>query len=262
MDQAGKRPPGDRDDALPFRPGPRLALILSATIGSTALLAFTVFLYTGPWHPLVFYQDTGAVLAFDACLSAAFFAQHSGMIRNSFKAWFGRLAPEYYHGAIFSIASGICLYGVILLWQVSAQSVLVAGEALQFGLRALFLAALGGIVWSNLALRSFDSFGLRAIRRHLRGKSPPAVAFMERGPYQWVRHPQYFCVLVMIWSYPDLTADRLLFNVLWSAWIVVGTLLEERDLVVTFGDHYREYQSRVPMLIPWRAITGSSGHPG
>ncbi|MBT8117334.1 MAG: isoprenylcysteine carboxylmethyltransferase family protein [Gammaproteobacteria bacterium] len=262
MDRTGKRPPDDRDDALPFRPVPRLALILSAAIGSTALLAFTVFLFTGPWHPLVFFRDTGAVLVFDACLSAAFFAQHSGMVRNSFKAWFGRLAPEYYHGAIFSIASGICLYGVILFWQVSEQTLITAGDALRPGLRALFLAALGGIVWSNLVLHSFDSFGLRAIRRHLRGKSPPAVAFMERGPYQWVRHPQYFCVLVMIWSCPDLTADRLLFNVLWSAWIVVGTRLEERDLTATFGDDYREYQSRVPMLIPSLARTGTSRHPG
>jgi len=57
----------------------------------------------------------------------------------------------------------------------------------------------------------------------------------------------------MIWSYPDLTADRLLFNVLWSAWIAVGTLLEERDLTVTLGQQYKDYQSRVPMLIPCRA---------
>ena len=101
------------------------------------------------------------------------------------------------------------------------------------------------------ASRMVSFFGLRAIRCQLRGKQQPAAAFTERGPYRWVRHPQYFCVLVMIWSYPDLTADRLLFNVLWSTWIVVGTLLEERDLTETFGHHYQEYQSRVPMLIPW-----------
>jgi len=113
-------------------------------------------------------------------------------------------------------------------------------------------AALGGIIWSNLALRSIDVFGLQALRCHLRGTSPPAATLTERGPYRWVRHPQYFFILVMIWSYPDLTADRLLFNVLWSTWIVAGTLMEERDLAVTLGDRYREYQLRVPMLIPWR----------
>ena len=230
--------------------GPRLVLTLSAVIGITSLIAFTVFLFTGPWKIWVLFSDAGAVLVFDLCLSVVFFVQHSGMIRQSFRAWCERLVPAYYHGAIFSIASGICLYCVIIFWQVTEEVIVAANDLSRFGLRALFLAALGGIVWSNLALRSFDSFGVRAIRSHLHGTTQPDVHFTERGPYRWVRHPQYFCVLVMMWSYPDLTADRLLFNVLWSAWIVVGTRLEERDLAATFGDQYRDYQSRVPMLIP------------
>ena len=253
MDHSTKTLSNDRDDARPFRLGPYLALILSAAIGITALIAFTVFLFTGPWKILVLYKDTRAVLAFDLCLSVAFFTQHSGMIRHSFRAWFRRFAPEYYHGATFSIASGICLYCIVFFWQVSEQTIVTANDPIRLGIRALFLTALGGIIWSNLALRSFDSFGLRAIRCHLRGKQQPVASFTERGPYRWVRHPQYFCILVMIWSYPDLTADRLLFNVLWSTWIAVGTILEERDLTVTFGHQYKEYQSRVPMLIPYRA---------
>ncbi|MFO7695189.1 MAG: hypothetical protein R6V57_19050 [Vicinamibacterales bacterium] len=55
------------------------------------------------------------------------------------------------------------------------------------------------------------------------------------------------------------TADRLVMmaaglplSLLWSAWIVAGTLLEERDLVADFGDVYRRYQRQVPMLFPWR----------
>ena len=231
---------------------PRLVQILSAAIGITSLLAFTVFLYTGPWHTAVLYSDTRAVLAFDLFLSGIFFAQHSGMIRQSFQNEFGRFAPACYHGAAFSIASGICLYGVILFWQASELTIVSVSEPLRSGMRALFLIALGGIIWSNLVLRSFDIFGLRAIRYHLRGLPQPVTLFTEQGPYRWVRHPQYFCILVMIWSYPDLTADRLLFNILWSTWIAVGTVLEERDLTASIGRQYREYQSRVPMLIPCR----------
>lgn len=253
MDHSTKRLTNDHDDARPFRPGLYLALILSAAIGSTALIAFTVFLFTGPWKILVIYMDTRAVLAFDLCLSMVFFVQHSGMIRHSFRAWFGRFIPDYYYGAIFSIASGICLYCLLFFWQVSDLTIVTANDLSRLGLRALFLAALGGIIWSNLALHSFDSFGLRAIRCQLRGKQQPAATFTERGPYRGIRHPQYFCILVMIWSYPDLTVDRLLFNLLWSAWIAVGTLLEERDLTVTLGHQYKDYQSRVPMLIPYRA---------
>ncbi len=43
-----------------------------------------------------------------------------------------------------------------------------------------------------------------------------------------------------------------MYNLLWTGWIVVGTLLEERDLVHTYGDEYRDYQARVPMLFPYK----------
>jgi protein-S-isoprenylcysteine O-methyltransferase Ste14 len=79
-----------------------------------------------------------------------------------------------------------------------------------------------------------------------------------QGAYRWVRHPLYLVVLLMIWSYPVLTVDRLLFNLLWTIWIVVGAVLEERDLVADFGDDYREYQRKVPMLVPTRIPSGQA----
>lgn len=81
---------------------------------------------------------------------------------------------------------------------------------------------------------------------------PRQTPFSAKGVYRWVRHPLHFFVLLMIWSSPDFTADRILFNLLWSAWIIMGTLLEERDLIDEFGDQYREYQKKAPMLIPVR----------
>ncbi len=55
---------------------------------------------------------------------------------------------------------------------------------------------------------------------------------------------------------PDLTLDRLLLNLLFTVFVIVGTLFEERDLVATFGEAYRSYQRKVPMLIPWRIRPG------
>jgi protein-S-isoprenylcysteine O-methyltransferase Ste14 len=51
-----------------------------------------------------------------------------------------------------------------------------------------------------------------------------------------------------------MTADRVLFNVLWTSWMILGMYLEERDLVAEFGVAYREYQQAVPRLIPWRFL--------
>jgi protein-S-isoprenylcysteine O-methyltransferase Ste14 len=107
------------------------------------------------------------------------------------------------------------------------------------------------------ALGVFDPFGVIPLRNYLRGRQSSSVPFVVRGPYRWVRHPLYLFLILMIWSYPDLTADRLLFNVLWTIWMVVGTVLEERDLVAAFGDAYRAYQRKVPMLIPYRILARS-----
>jgi len=67
-----------------------------------------------------------------------------------------------------------------------------------------------------------------------------------------VRHPAYLTTLIFIWSQPDLTASRLLLNLLFTAWIIIGTIVEERDLVALYGEDYRTYQRSVPMLIPFK----------
>jgi hypothetical protein len=64
------------------------------------------------------------------------------------------------------------------------------------------------------------------LRRFLLRMAPIALPklFSIRGPYRWVRHPLFFFILI-IWSCPNLTTGRLLFNGLWTVWIVIGSIL-------------------------------------
>ncbi len=117
-------------------------------------------------------------------------------------------------------------------------------------MRSFFFLSLLGMGWSLWALRSVDMLGLDPIIKHLWARPSPSKPFAIRGPYRWVRHPLYFFMIVLFWSCPILTTDRLLFNILWTTWVVVGTIFEERDLAEDFGDAYRAYQARVPMLLP------------
>ena len=223
---------------------------LARILGGMSLLVFIIFLFVGSLNLLDMHLDESGVLWFDAGLSLLFFIQHSGMIRKPFHRWLARFIPEEYAGAIYAIASGIVLLLVILLWQTSTQIVITPSGLFRWSLRAVSFLCLLGFYWGVKALRFFDPLGLRPILNRLRGRNPMPMPITVAGPYRWVRHPLYLFMILMIWSCPDLTRDRLLFNLLWTAWIVIGSYFEEIDLIVEFGDAYREYQKRVPMLVP------------
>lgn len=192
----------------------------------------------------------------DFIVSGVFFAQHSGMVRTSFRNWLDARVPRHLHGATYSIASGAALAAVVLLWQPSPSLLYSIEGDYRILARAVAVLASAGFIWTIRALRHFDTFGLAPIRDRLRERETPASPFVLRGPYLWVRHPLYSLLIVLIWSMPDVTSDRLLFNLAWTAWIVLGAYLEERDLRSRFGDVYRSYQRTVPILVPWRGPVG------
>ncbi len=230
----------------------RLVMAASAVISGGSLLLFGAFLWWGPVELVTLPGSALWALIIDAALSLAFFVQHSGMVRLGFRERSHARIPEHLGAAGFSISSGLVLLAVMALWQPTGVTLASADGPLRWVIRGLFvLAALGGW-WGVAALGPFDGLGLRKIRAHLKGREPRELPLRVRGPYRWVRHPLYVVAIVMIWATPDLTADRLLFNVLWTAWVVAGARLEEQDMVETFGDAYRRYQQAVPMLLPYR----------
>jgi protein-S-isoprenylcysteine O-methyltransferase Ste14 len=227
-------------------------MVSACLVGMGSLCLFCVFMFMGPLYLVRFDLSEWTILAWDGLLSIAFFVAHSGMIRRGFRARASSIIPAYYHGALFAILSGILLTTLLVLWQPSAVLLYQVQGSPRWIARGFFFLAAAATIWCAFATSVFDLFGLTAIKAHLQGKLPPPPRFVVRGLYLWVRHPIYFIQILMMWSYPDLTADRLLFNVLWTMWMYVGTVLEEADLISDFGQAYRDYQRKVSMLIPWR----------
>jgi protein-S-isoprenylcysteine O-methyltransferase Ste14 len=236
-----------------IRPLPaRLVIALATLLGGGSLLLFGAFLFVGPLGLIDLGLDRGQVLAWDAALCLAFCAQHSVMVRRGFRQRVERIVPPYYYSAIYAVASGVVLLALTMMWQEYPVIVMKAEGAARWLARVVFLAAIPGFLWGARSIPRFDPLGVGPIKARLSGREPQGSPFAVRGPYRWVRHPQYFFSLVLIWWYPDLTADRLLLNVILTVWIVLGTILEERDLVLEFGDDYATYQRHVPILLPWR----------
>jgi methanethiol S-methyltransferase len=103
--------------------------------------------------------------------------------------------------------------------------------------------------------------GIAQIRGTSAGGLAAAGALDSSGVLGVVRHPWYVAVVLLIWA-RDLDIARLVANGVLTAYIVVGTLLEERKLVQEFGDSYRRYQERVSMFVPvkWLRSRLSGGH--
>ncbi len=74
-----------------------------------------------------------------------------------------------------------------------------------------------------------------------------ANGLVTAGILRYSRHPWYLAGLLLLWC-RDLTVRDLVTNLLLTAYLLAGLLLEERKLLRTFGEEYRHYQTQVPML--------------
>lgn len=229
-----------------------LTVGLAILLGGGSIVLLGIFLLAGSFHFLDMGLSIPAALIVDAVLCLAFFMQHSGMVRRSFQQRFDAIAPGYYRAAVYAIASGVVLLVLLLCWQRTEPVVLSVEGPLRWCFYIALLASLAVFVWSSRSLGEFDALGIQPVLARAKGIKVHDMPLTIRGAYRWVRHPIYTASLLLIWSQPDLTYDRILFNVSWTAWIIIGSFLEERDLVSNFGSAYTAYQQKVPMLIPWR----------
>ena len=192
-----------------------------------------------------------AAVVVDVALLALFGAQHSIMARAPFKERWTRVVPPSAERSTYVLASNICLLVLFAawhpitddIWRVNAQP-----------WRALLIAVgLSGwliVLLSTFLIDHFDLFGLRQVVSRLRSAPPVKHTFATPGFYRAVRHPLYLGFLIAFWVTPRMTLGHLLFAVVMTGYILVAVRYEERDLMRVFGEQYRDYRQRVPMLIP------------
>jgi protein-S-isoprenylcysteine O-methyltransferase Ste14 len=233
------------------KPGALCLVAAAYVFGGGGMLAWMGFLVLGPRFSVDLGLPATGSLFIDTLLCLLFFFQHSLMVRRGFRVWLTCLVRSEFHGALYATASGGCLLVLTIFWQPTG-TVLWTPPALVFWfMGGIILVALTVGWWGSRSLGEFDALGIKPALGAFNGseKAGPGP-FTIQGPYRWVRHPLYLVSMVIIWSGPVFTADRLLHNLLWTFWILIGATLEEKEMVGCFGNAYRDYQNDVPMLIP------------
>ncbi len=186
-------------------------------------------------------------------------AIHSGMISLTFKEYLKNRFGSYYKffRLFYNLVSLITLIPLILYSQSLKGPVLFRWEGymafVQFFLLAiaitLFIA--GGLKYDMLQF-----FGFRQIKS---GKSHSSLSesgeIDTSGILSFTRHPWYLAAIIFIWvDYREMYISTLIVNILLTIYLVIGTVLEERKLILELGDSYRDYIDRVSMLFPTKWI--------
>ena len=181
-----------------------------------------------------------------------FGVQHTIMARQSFKRVWTQFVPTAVERSTYVLFSTLIIIALYAFWQPMPQIVWdVQSPFWSVLLTALFFLGFAIVLLSTFLINHFELFGLMQVWYRFQGRDMPQPTFRTPLLYKAVRHPLYFGWIVAFWAAPTMTVGHLLFAAVWTIYIFVALGYEERDLIHFFGDKYREYMARVPMILPF-----------
>jgi protein-S-isoprenylcysteine O-methyltransferase Ste14 len=213
------------------------------------LLSLLSFVLVYGWRLRLPAPDTGSTVR-DAIVNIVLFTvfalHHSIMARTGAKAWITRLVPHDLERSVYVWIASLLFLAVCWMWRPLPGVVwhttgvafwMVLGIQMAGAALTLRAAAIVG-VWELAGVRQPD---------HTR-----PIEFRASGPFGIVRHPIYLGWVVMVFATPAMTASRLLFAVVSTAYLVAAIPLEEASLRQAFPAKYAAYQRQMR----WRLIPG------
>jgi protein-S-isoprenylcysteine O-methyltransferase Ste14 len=188
----------------------------------------------------------------DGALLLLFAVQHSGMARQRAKARITRFISPAIERTTYVMATNVALILLFWQWRPLGGTLWAFGDGTSaaFVLRAVNLGGWALAIVATFLINHFELLGLQQVYAHARGAQLPGPTFRQPYLYRWIRHPLYLGFLIAFWATPLMTWGHLLFALGSTGYILVAVQLEERDLIRLFGNLYREYRQRVPMLLP------------
>ena len=186
----------------------------------------------------------------DVVLITLFGLQHGIMARPGFKRWWTQFVPQHLERSTFVLIATVMVIAIVQFWQpIGGDLWNVTGVGMIL-LNSISLLGFLTVPATSFITGHFELFGLRQAIGYAFDLPMSQPKFKERAFYKKVRHPMMLGFLIAFWAAPHMTAGHMLFAGLMTSYILAGVYFEERDLVRTHGQAYRDYQARVPKLFP------------
>lgn len=197
-------------------------------------------------------------LALLALLWLGYFLSHSLLASLGVKRWVATHMPQllpWYRLTFNGLAILLLAIPLGFMWDLRSDPLWEWQGISAWFAYGIALLALAGFFWSLHYYDGQEFLGLRQLR--LGSHDIKDQECLHISPlHRYVRHPWYGLGLVLVWT-QEMDPARLLSAVLITLYLVIGSRIEERKLLVYHGEVYREYRRLVPGLfpVPWRRLS-------
>ncbi len=178
---------------------------------------------------------------------------HSFFTTTAVTSWFReRLGRKFiYYRICYNLFSLLTVLP-LLYWQGNIQGpvVIPLSPVLKIVKLTAVLSSIAIIAGSFFSFDAWEFLGTRQLKKYI-DRSGESVVISMHGFYGVVRHPMYFAGVILFTALmTDSQLAQFLGYLILAAYMVVGTIREDRRLVRELGDVYRAYQKKVPIFFP------------
>lgn len=119
----------------------------------------------------------------------------------------------------------------------------------------LQLIPIGGLFWSVRQNDLKEFLGMNQIIRYFKNEynylelDEKSVLRID-GAYKYSRHPIYLFSIIFLFLRPSMDLFYLTFAIILTVYLYIGSIYEERKLILKFGKDYIDYMEQVPRIFP------------
>jgi protein-S-isoprenylcysteine O-methyltransferase Ste14 len=184
---------------------------------------------------------------------------HSGMIALTVDNYLkNRLRSYYkYYRLFYNLVALTTLIPLILYYLTLKGPVLFSWQGYLMTIQIiLFMVVILLFISGGL---KYDILQLLGIRQIKSGKVHATLSesgdINTSGILGVTRHPMYLATIIFVWiCYREMYVSTLILNIILTIYTVIGTVLEEKKLIIKLGDNYQDYKDKVSMLFPTKWV--------